>query len=174
MSRYSNLSYLCICLVFLQSCYTLTNTSTVKLEIIVPGKVILSPEYKKVAVRFNNANIARNPNFSDFIEDNETLTDTTNLDSIAAEIYFQSFVAFLKDQQFYDSIIELEPMNYSDIKLSNSLVNAQINIDKPEDTCKQENINIDVFNFAKTVRGFSNPNSGKTKTKFIDPEFGLY
>ena len=174
MLKLANLTYLCVCLVFLQSCYTLTNSSTLKLEIVVPGNIQLPPEYKNIVVRYNNANIARNPNFSDYIEDNETLTDTTNLDSIASEIYFQNFVSYLKNQQFFDTIIELEPMNYFDIKLSNSLVNAQIKIDEPEDTSKQENINIDVFNFAKTVLGFSNPNSAKTKTKFIDPEFGLY
>ncbi len=175
MSRYSNLTYLCICLVFLQSCYSLSNnTSTVKLEIVIPGKVLLPPEYKKIAVRYNNANIALNPNFTDYREDNVTFTDSTNLDSTASEIYFQNFIYYLKNQQFFDSIIELEPMNYSNIELNDSLVYAQFKIDEPEDTSKQQTINTEVFNFAKTVRSFSNPNSGKSKTKFIDPGFGLY
>ncbi len=174
MSRYLNLIYLLVCLVFLQSCSTLNNTSTLKLEVRIPGKVLLPAEYKNVAVRYNNVNVALNPNFSDYYEDNAAFTDTTNLDSFASEIYFQNFVSHLKNQQFFDLIFEIEPMDYLDIELNDSLVYAQFNIEEPEDTSKQQTINTDVLNFAKTVRSFSNPNSGKLKTKFIDPELGLY
>ncbi len=174
MSRYVNLTYLCVCLIFLQSCYTLNNTSTLKLEIVVPGKVILPPEYKNVAVRYNNANIAPNPNFSDYIEDNETFTDTTNLDSIASEIYFQNFVYYIKNQEYFDTVFELEPMNYSDIKLNDSLVYAQFKFDEPADSGMLLTINPEVFHFAKLIKSLSIPDSHKSKAKFIDPEFGLY
>jgi hypothetical protein len=110
------LAVLCVCLVFLQSCYTLTNTTTVKLEIVVPGKVVFPAEYKTVVVRYNNANIAPNPHFSDYIEDNKTYTDTTNLDSIASEIYFQRFVGHLKKQGYFDSVIVMEIMDFREFK----------------------------------------------------------
>jgi hypothetical protein len=152
----------------------MSNTSTVKLEIFVPGKVILPSEYKNIAVRYNNANIALNPNFSDYIEDNEIYTDTTNLDSIASEIYFQNFVSNLKNQQFFDSVIVLEPMDYSDIELNDSLVYAQFKSDVSEDTGRQVHINKQVFNYAQVLRSLSYPDSVKSKTKYIDPDFCLY
>jgi hypothetical protein len=74
-----------------------------------------------LAVRYNNSNISRNPRFSDYNEDNEKFTDTTNIDSIASEIYFQNFINHLKYQQYFDTIIVLEPKNYTDIKLNDSL-----------------------------------------------------
>jgi hypothetical protein len=174
MTRHSIPTYLCVCLVLLQSCYSLSNISTIKLEIIVPGSLKIPQEYKNIAVGYNNANIAFNPHFSNYIEDNEIFTDTTNLDSIASEIYFKQFVSHLKNQQFFGSIIELEPMIYCEIEFSDSLVLSQFKINEPADSGKQLTINKDVINFTKLVKSFSNPNSKTSKIKFIDPEFGLY
>lgn len=174
MSRYLNLTYLFVFLVILQSCYSLNNTSTIKLEIFVPGKVKLPPEYKNVAVRYNNVNVSLNPNFTDYREDNLTFTDSINLDSTASEIYFQNFVYYVRNQAYFDSVLELEPMNFTDYKTSDSLFYLQFELDELVDSGKQSNINTGVFNFVKATKSFSNPNSGKSKTKFIDPEFGLY
>lgn len=174
MLRFYKLPLLLIFSIILQSCYSLSNTSTVKLEIVVPGKVVLSREYKNIAVRYNNANIALNPYFSDYIEDNETFTDKSNLDSIASEIYFQNFVAQLKNNKYFDSVIELKPMNYSDIELNDSLVYAQFKSVEPTDSTAQILTNKEVFHFAKIVKSLSKPDYAKSKTKFIDPEFGLY
>jgi hypothetical protein len=148
--------------------------STIKIEIVVPGKVKLPPDYKNVAVRYNNTNISFNPNFSSFHEDNKIFTDSTNLDSIASEIYFQNFVEYVKEQQHFDSVIELESMNYSEIELSDSLVFAQFEINEPSDSGKLITINKEVFQFSELIKKLSNPNSGKSKTKFIDPDLGLY
>ncbi len=174
MLRFSKLLLLLIIPVILQSCYSLSNISTLKLEIVVPGKVVLPQDFKTVAVRYNNANIALNPYFSDYVEDNETLKDNSNLDSIASEIYFQNFVSQLKNHQYFDSVIELEPMNYSDIGLNDSLVYAQFRLIEPTDTTTEIQINKEAFQFAKFVKSLSNSDSLKSKTKFIDPEFGLY
>ncbi len=165
---------MCIFLISLQSCYTLSNSSTIKLEVLVPGKIILSKDYKTVAVRYNNANIALNPYFSDYIEDNETLKDYSNLDSTASDIYFQNFLTQLKNHQYFDSVIELEPMNYSDIGLDDSLVYAQFKQVEPTDSTTQILINKEAFHFAHFVKSLSNCDSVKSKTKFFDPEFGLY
>lgn len=174
MPRYLNLTCLCVCLVILQSCYTLSNTSSLKLEIIVPGKIKLSPEYKNVAVRYNNANISLNQKFTDYREDNLTFTDSINLDSTASEIYFQNFVNYLKNQKYFDSVFELESINFSGIKLSDSLIYLQFESSELADSGKQAEINTEVFNFVKLVNSFANPDSAISKTKFIDPEYGLY
>ena len=144
------------------------------LEVLVPGKIILSKEYKTVAVRYNNVNIAPNPYFSDFIEDSTTIKDITNLDSLASEIYFQNFLTQLKNHQYFDSVIELESMNYSDIELNDSIVYAQFKPLENNDSTTQILINKEAFHFAQFVKSLSNSDSVKSKTKFIDPEFGLY
>ncbi len=174
MSRNLNLTYLFVCGVILQSCYSMSNTSIVKFEVLVPGKVVIPKEYKNIAVRYNNANIAPNTHFSDYIEDNETFTDKTNLDSIASEIYFQNFITQLKNHRYFDSVVELKPMNYSDIELNDSLVYAQFKLDEPADSGTQILVNKETLHFAQIVKSLSNPDSVKSKTKFIDPEFGLY
>jgi len=174
MLRFSKLILFLIIPVILQSCYSLSNTSTLKLEIVVPGKVILPQNFKTVAVRYNNANIAFNPYFSDYVEDNETLKDKSNLDSVASEIYFQNFVSQLKNHQYFDSVYELEPMNYSEIGLDDSLVFEQFRLIEPSDTTTQIQINKEAFQFTKFLKNLSNSDSLKSKTKLIDPEFGLY
>ena len=174
MSLNSNHIYLCVCFIFLQSCYSLSNISTLKLEIVVPGSVRIPTEYKNVAVRFNNANVSLNPNFAEYRENNLAFTDSSNLDSIASEIYFQQFVSQLNLQQFFDSIIEVKPKDYSDIVLNDSLVYAQFKIDEPADSGKMISINPEVVLFTKLVGRYINSDQSKSQTNFIDPEFSLY
>lgn len=174
MFRFSNLLYIIICLVFLQSCDTLQNISTVNLEIVIPGKIQIPPKYKTAAVRYNNCNVAENPNFSTYFEDNEILSDTLNLDSIASEVYFQVFVEYLKNQQFFDTIFDIEPMDYSDIEINDSLVYAQIENNKTADSLQPILANSEVFSFTKLLNSFQDTITKKPKTKFMDPEFGLY
>lgn len=122
MLQYPKLALLFIFSVVLQGCYTSTNISATKIEIIIPGTLKLPQEYKNVAVRYNNSNVLLNPRFSTWYIDNEKFTDTTNIDSIASEIYFQNFINHLKYQQYFDTVIELEPKNYTEIKLNDSLI----------------------------------------------------
>lgn len=122
MTPNSKLALLIIFSLVLQGCYTSTNISTTNIEIIIPGEYKLPPGYKNVAVRYNNANVSRNPGFSNYYVDSNKFSDTTNLDSIASEIYLQNFINHLKYQQYFDTIIELEPKNYTDIKLNDSLI----------------------------------------------------
>lgn len=118
MLQYSKLPLVLIFSVVLQGCYTSTNISTTNVEVIVPGTIKLPHEYKNIAVRYNNSNISRNSRFSTYYEDNETYTDTTNIDSIASEIYFQNFINHLKYQQYFDTVIELEKKNFIDSEYS--------------------------------------------------------
>lgn len=174
MIRFVTLVILFFILIFLQGCYTLSNSSSLKFEIVVPGKVVIPKEYKSVAVRYNNVNIAPNPLFSTYIEDYDSFTDETNLDSIASEVYFRNFVAQLKNHRFFDSVFELEPMDYSDIRLNDSLVFAQFKSDSPSDSGSIIIKNKEALRFTQIVKNLSHPDSVKSKSKLIDPEFGLY
>ncbi|HSH20817.1 MAG TPA: hypothetical protein VLA03_10205, partial [Draconibacterium sp.] len=174
MLRFLFLIFIFIGFVLLQSCNTLTNTATIKLEIIIPGTVKIPSDYKKTAIAYNNSNVSSNPYFSYYFEDNKKLEDKTNVDSIASEIYFQIFVNHLKNQHFFDTIIELAPKNYSDIKLNDSLIYLQFDNHEDLDSAKTKTANFQIYNFTKFVNLFFYNDSNKLKTKFIDPEFGLY
>jgi hypothetical protein len=140
---------------------------------VIPGTIKIPSEYKNIAVRYNNVNIAYNPNFARYYKDNQFFVDTINNDSIASEIYYQSYIKHLKYQQFFNTITEIKEADYSDIKLSDSLVYSQFDSLNPEDSIfpvAREN----VFSFTKMINRNSSPDSKKTKIKFIDPEFGLY
>jgi hypothetical protein len=152
----------------------LYNTATINLEILIPGKVIIPHEYKKAAIRYNNSNIANNPDFSYYLEDNEKLTDKINTDSIASEIYFQVFAEYIKKQHFFDTVIEIESFNYHDTELNDSLVYLQINDSITTDSNKLSLLNPEIIYFTAMINRFSNTDSTKIKTKYIDPEFGLY
>jgi len=174
MFRLSTLILILIGLVLLQSCDTLQKVTTTKFEILIPGKIIIPHKYKNAVIRYNNCNVAENANFSSYSEDNKVLSDTTNIDSIASEVYFRVFVDYLKSQQFFDTIYELKPMNYSDIEINDSLVYAKYEIHNSTDSFQAIQSNSEVFNFTRLVRGFTDSDSKKPKTKFMDAEFGLY
>ena len=174
MCRFSNLWVLFICLAFLQSCNTMYNTKIFKIEVQVPGRAKIPKDYKKVAIRYNNSNVAPNPFYSFYFEDSEKLTDKTNTDSIASEIYFQIFTDYLKVQQFFDTIIELEPVDFSNIALSDSLIFQRIysnnGIQDISDTC----VNNEVYKFSKFIKQNSVNDSNKNTILLINPEYGLY
>jgi hypothetical protein len=145
-----------------------------QLEILVPGKVKMPPEYKKAAIRYNNSNVSMNPNFSFYIEDDQQINDTVNTDSIVSKVYFESFAEHIKNQQFFDSIIEIEPYDYSDTRLSNVRVRSLVDFDDSLNTEIVISVNPEIQNFTKLISGFSYPNNDKPFIKFIDPQFGLY
>jgi hypothetical protein len=160
-------------LTLLQSCNTLHNIQTLQLEILVPGKVKMPPEYKKAAIRYNNSNVAVNPNFSFYAEDENKTYDVLNIDSIASKVYFQSFADHLKNQQFFDSIIEIEPFDYSNTRLSDLRVRLK-NTDDSLNTEDRTSVIPEIQNFTQIINSFSYPDDDKPNTKFIDPDFGLY
>jgi hypothetical protein len=173
MSRIVNVLRLLTGLALLQSCNALYNTRTIQLEILVPGRVKMPPEYKKAAIRYNNSNVAVNPNFSFYVEDENKIYDTLNIDSIASKVYFQSFAEHLKNQQFFDSIIEIEPFDYSNTRLSD----LRVRLFNTVDSLNAETITSvipEIQNFTKLINFYSNPEDDRPNIKFIDPDFGLY
>lgn len=174
MIRFSNLWVLFISLVLLQSCNTLYNTKTIKIEVQVPGKAKIQKDYKKIAIRYNNSNVASNPFSGSYFENSEVLTEKINNDSIASKIYYQLFTDYLRELQVFDTIIELKPVDFSDIALSDSLISNKF---ASNDSARLEidsGVNIEVYHFSKLVKNYFTADSNKNIILLIDPEYGLY
>ena len=77
-----------------QGCNTLYNTKVIEIQVLVPGTARIPKDYTKLAVKYNNSNIAFNPAFASYFEDTTHFSDTRNLDSIASLIYFDVFTDF--------------------------------------------------------------------------------
>lgn len=161
-------------LILFQGCNTLYNTHTISIEIIEPGKVVLSPDYKIIAVKYNNCNIELNPIFATFMEDEKKKTDLTNIDSIASEIYYNQFVEHLVNQNFFDSIIILNPTNYSDVEIIDSQIPVFHFVNDTIPTNREKYQEELVSYFTSLIHLDSAAQKKSTKFKTIDPEFGLF
>ena len=174
MIRFSKIWVLFICLALLQSCTTMYNTKIIKIEVKLPGRAKIPNDYKKIAIRYNNSNVASNPVFNYYFEDDIKLPEITNIDSIASEIYFQLFTEQLKKQQFFDTIIELKPVDFSEIALSDSLIYRQMVGNDSTQVEVYSGVNSEVYNFARFVKKYTTTDSNKNVILLIDPEYGLY
>ncbi len=174
MLQHIKLNFLFFILAFLQSCNTIFNTTTTKIEILIPGSVTLSPDYKKVAFIYNNSNISENENFSYYYEDNNKLRDTFNTDSIASLIYFEVATEQLKDQYFFDTIYNLQAVGYSLVEINDSLVNERFQTNNTAGSVDIIPLNTDVYRFTEMLKRLSENKTYKPVTKYIDPDFGLF
>ena len=158
----------------LQSCNTLYNTKVISIQVLVPGKVKIPKEYSTMAVKYNNCNIAFNPQFSGYFEDTRMLMDTKNIDSIASLVYFDVCTDFIRSQNYFDSVTVLNSFDFSNISIRDSLVKARLLQQNTIDSGKTELINPEVLKITHLVNRFKSTGSGKDTTLFIDPEFGFY
>ncbi len=152
----------------------MVSVTTTKLEIVIPGKIKIPPEYRKVAFRYNNVNVALNQNFSKYSEDGKIFSDTINLDSMASLLYFEYFTNHINYQNFFDTIIEIEKGDYSDVQMDDSLIFVNTGHSGIYNSESLNNINIDVYNFAQFINSNVDTVRKKTKSKLIDPKLGLY
>jgi len=174
MKQKYNLLFLLLILILTQGCNTLYSTRTINIEVVVPGKISISPEFQKVAVRYNNSNVSQNPYFADYFDGNKTFNDTTNTDSIASEVYFQVFTEHLKNQNIFDYIIELERFDYSQSQIIDTITNAN---DIDSDTIFLENrkpSKAAISNFTSLLKSFPINHSAPENKQYINPEFVLY
>jgi hypothetical protein len=160
MKTFGNL--LIINLLFILSgCSSLYNVRAVDIEIFVPAQVYFPAEIKTLAVRYNNSNVAYNPLFAEYILNNSVFRDTKNSDSLASEIYYAQFLKTLKEQNFFDAVVEIEKGKYTDIYLSDTLV-------------KNKSLRGNLNDFVGLITMYQAGSSKKRKVLKIDPEFGLY
>jgi len=158
----------------LQSCNTLYNSKTIDIEILVPGKARIPDDYKKLVVQYNNCNVSWNADFAQFYEDTTTQIDYSNSDSIASFIYCNAFIDYVLQQDFFDTIIALVPIDFSGVVLNDSLVMQKLNQSEIPDSVGTTSINTTVLNLSRLAKNLIPPDSSKTTSLLIHPEFGLY
>jgi hypothetical protein len=158
----------------LQACHTLHNTKTIDIEILVPGKAKIPSDYKKLAVQYNNCNVDWNSSFARYVEDNTEFIDYSNSDSVASMIYYGTFVDHISKQQFFDTIIERKPIQFSGVALSDSLVMQRFNAPDTLDSVGIKGINPAVLKIARLTGSLIPTDSNKPTLLLIDPDFGLH
>lgn len=159
-----------------QGCNTLYNTKMIDIEIVEPGKVKFPSEYRNIAVRYNNTNIASNHLFAkhyikdEVIEDNPDL----NLDSLASFVYYDYFIQELLKNDFFESFEEIEPKDYSDISVIDTISNqANINTLKTFDYNDHTDV-LSTYAYGKHIRKFPIPKENKSTQEYLDPNYNLY
>lgn len=165
---------LILSLVVNQGCNTLYNTRTIEIEIAEPGKVKFPEAYRSIAVRNNNCNVSLNPLFARIVEGERLILDTTNLDSVAAEVYFDLFLENILKEQFFDSVHVLDQQKYSNVKIIDTIDLGKF---ATTDSAIRANIAPEeyaVASFAGFLKKYPISKTAYTATGYLDPEFGLY
>jgi hypothetical protein len=174
MNRFRILTILVFPWIMFSGCNTLHNFQTIDMEILVPATVVFPKKPDTIAVRYNNFNAPYNPEFAEYSENNKQLTDSTNTDSTAAEVYYNYFLQTLKSTSFFDSVAEIERNIYSNIVLSDSLL--KIAFPGLHDSIITGNISkkyTPAANFWSLAGNFQ-PEKENSVVKYLDPVRGLY
>jgi hypothetical protein len=159
--------------VILQGCNTLYHYRLIDIEIVEPGGLNLPYKYSTAAIRYNNLNVAPNPFFAEYYIDTLVYTDTTNIDSIASKIYFDSFVLNLKQQFYFDSITELAPRNYSNVYLTEYPDTIGTNNSGPL-VLEKNYLNPRFHLLSEIATTYQQDDRLKTDRMVFDPDYGLY
>lgn len=156
------------------SCNTLYNIKTIEIEIVEPSTMSISSSFKNIAVQYNNVNSSPNKYLNRYDELGEQKTEVENSDSIASYIYFENFIDEIRNQAFFDTIIKLEPRNYSYIRVVDTINYAPYfrNDSTSGKTLSTEQVN--VLNSSYFLRNNTTPITPKTDSIIIHPQFGLY
>lgn len=171
--RTNLLNILSICIV-LQGCNTLYNSTVINLEILKPAKVYIAPNYKKAAVRYNNYNLGFNPYFATYMDGYTAYSDSTNTDSIASRIYFESFVNQLKAANFFDSVVQIQSADLLHTELvdtfqNNDYISRDTTFSDSVDNSEQY-----VKYLARIIEKYPVQKKKVNKQKIIHPKLGLY
>ncbi|MCK3685015.1 DUF6340 family protein [Maribellus sp. YY47] len=159
---------------FLQGCARFLQTSSIKIEVLQPAEITLPKVYRKLAVRYNNTNVAYNPELIHYKVLGQEMSDTSNMDSVASKIYYDYFLAGILEQDFFDRIIELEPCDYSSILVKDTLNFHQLA--KIDSTANPDSYigYVNSFAIASYLKELPASTENKADDKMLDPEFGLY
>ena len=156
-----------------QGCNTLYNTKVIEIQVLVPGTARIPKDYTKLAVKYNNSNIAFNPTFASYFEDTTHFSDTRNLDSIASLIYFDVFTDFVSEQNYFEAVTVLEPTDFGKIAVSDSLVLNRLAM-TASDSVKTRKMNPEILKITRLAGSIKPAVSKKDSTLFIDPDYGFY
>ncbi len=157
-----------------QGCNTLCNIKVIDIEILEPGKIILPANYKKVAIRYNNCNVAPHPFYGTSFFNGSAIKDEANTDSLASKIYYDCFFESLYKQNYFDSIIEISPADYSSTAVIDTITHSFIFGSDSIILTQELAEKINVFHFSQTLKEHPNTEHNFTQTKYLHPRFGLY
>ncbi len=166
--------FLVIVLMTGQACNTLYNTKTIHIEVLEPSSVKLPEGASKIALRYNNSNVAYNPVFSYYFIDSEKLRDTSNLDSLASWIYYDYVIGTIIDESNLESVTEIAPGDFSQININDTLPAPEF-LQQDSFDIKNENSG-ELASYILSVYLKANPIAQKKAgiDKKLDPDYGLY
>jgi hypothetical protein len=107
MAKTTNLFLLISLIILFSGCYTTYNFIPLNIQVLQPA-LILPPSYNKTAAAFYKNNNVRSDSLnSGFIINAKILFDTLNTDSTASVIYYESMLNSLRQEGYFDTIIDL-------------------------------------------------------------------
>lgn len=146
----------------------------IEIEVMEPAKVVIPGEYKTVAVRYNNCNVAPHSTYQNSLLNGKLVPDESNLDSIASIIYFNYFLDQVQKQKFFDSLIVLDKGRFSNIVVKDSLTyQLEGDIDSLF-TIEQKRQQLGVRLLSNSIKKYPNKNEIQGDTLFLHDKFGLY
>jgi hypothetical protein len=155
------------------SCNTLYQTKVIHLEVLEPAGAVLPKYYDKIAIRYNNCNVAPNPHLNCSFKLGKTIYDNNNLDSIASKVYFDVFKTELEANGCFDSITEIQAKDYTNIKVLDT-INHSHNIKlAPQDSSFLHD-ELNVYAFSKTLKQYAFDTVAYRHTQYLHPKLGLY
>jgi len=158
----------------LQSCNILYKTKSTNIEILTPGKAKIPNDYKNVVIQYNNCNAGWNPIYAISYEDTLLNREIFNSDSLASWVYFNAFHKYLKDQQFFDTIINAKSIFHNGVTLNDSLIISRFSTLDTTNSDSTYFLNPAVLQASKLVDKLPDSTSGMKKDLCIDPDYGLH
>jgi len=174
MKPLNRILFLGLILLITLSCNTLYNNRYIDIEIVEPGKMQIPQNIKKVAVRYNNCNVAKHSYLGYSFLNDQPIEQKENLDSIASLVYFKYFVDEIKKQNFFDSVVLVNPGDYSKIKVVDT-IQPQIISYNDSDIIRQEDIEkLYVSFFSNAISAVPNKYNFYDDSVYLHPRTGLY
>ncbi|WP_320112503.1 DUF6340 family protein [Draconibacterium orientale] len=156
------------------SCNTLYNTKTIDIEIIEPSVLTISPEFRNIAVQYNNVNCSPNKYLNQYEEFGTQKTEEENSDSIASRIYFENCISELNNQAFFDTLLTLQERNYSTTKVLDTINYTPFFREDSATRVTMTTEQINVFNSSYFLQTNTSSVQSKSDSLIMHPQFGLY
>ena len=153
-------------------CISVYDTRLIPIEILEPAKVYFPQNIKKVALRYNNTNIANKNSLLQISNNSKKKKTFVINDSILSELYFDIFSGILHENKFFDSVYVLNPEKYSNTQFIYSLPKEFKN---PGDSLPEINNNhIYIYDLVELLKANDIHIEKIIDKKFIDKDLGLY
>jgi hypothetical protein len=102
------------------------------------------------------------------------LRDKLYSDSLASWVYFNAFHKYLKDQQFFDTIVNAKSIFHNGVALNDSLIISRFSTLDTTNSDSAYFLNPAVLQASKLIDKLPDSTSGMKKDLYIDPDYGLH